>query len=194
MDEKVCDLEVLCGKNLTIHRGNVNPKKDFAKYWTKEEIDAKLSLVNNYQHKMFIMFLWMSGVRVSESITLKKQNIDFANQVMTVKWLKSRKWNERVVPVHPLLLQILEVYTAPLKDSEIIFSFSRQRAWQICKKHLNGHPHQLRHSFAVKKMNLEKWKVIGAFLLKAYFYGFLFGFSLIIFCCIVYALKMAIFY
>jgi integrase len=149
MDAKGQYLEVLNSKDLTIPIGNVNPKKDLQKYWTKEEIDYKLALINNYKHKMLIIFLWMSGVRVSEAITLKKNDIDFANQVMTVQWLKSRKWNKRVVPLHPLLKNILEVYTAPLKESDKVFPFSRQRAWQICKKHLGGHPHQLRHSFAV---------------------------------------------
>jgi integrase len=118
MDAKGQYLEVLNSKDLTIPIGNVNPKKDLQKYWTKEEIDYKLALINNYKHKMLIIFLWMSGVRVSEAITLKKNDIDFANQVMTVQWLKSRKWNKRVVPLHPLLKNILEVYTAPLKESD----------------------------------------------------------------------------
>lgn len=147
MNEKEVIITIPSGKDLT------NPinfvKQDIRKYWTKEQIDSMLESIKNHKHKMLIRFLWMSGVRITEAINLKKGDIDFNNYLMKVKWLKSRKWNERVLPIHPTLKNILEVYTAPLKESDLIFPMSRQRAWQLTKKHLNGHPHQLRHSFAV---------------------------------------------
>jgi integrase/recombinase XerD len=147
MNENTSIIEVSSKGDLT------NPirfvKQDIRKYWIKEQIDSMLESINNHRHKMLIRFLWMSGVRITEAINLKKGDIDFNNYLMKVKWLKSRKWNERVLPIHPTLKNILEVYTAPLKESDLIFPISRQRAWQLTKKYLEGHPHQLRHSFAV---------------------------------------------
>lgn len=124
-------------------------KLDIPKYWDRDYINTCLNKIKNHNHKMLLVLLWRSGVRISEAINLIKREIDFNNNTMVVKWLKSRKYKHRVVPIHPELRNILEVYTASMKHNEKVFPISRQRAWQITKKYLNGHPHQLRHSFAV---------------------------------------------
>ena len=82
-------------------------------------------------------------------------NIDFHNYMMTVKWLKSRKYLNRVVPIHPSLCPVLNVYSATKKANERIFPITRQRAWQITRQYLGGHPHQLRHSFAVNWLRCD---------------------------------------
>jgi len=104
---------------------------------------------------MLCLFLWMSGVRISEAITIKKKDIDFENELMTAKWLKSKKYKKRVVPLHHNLLQMLRIYTASKNLEDLIFPISRQRAFQITKKYMNISPHQLRHSFAVN------WLICG---------------------------------
>lgn len=142
------EVEVLKGKSLTKTTQSVN-KKEIPKYWDSDYIHFKMDLVENYKHKMLLKFLWMSGVRITEAINLKKQDIDFQNYTMRLRWLKSRKYKERIVPLHPLLKDVLEVYTAKMNQEELVFPISRQRAWQIVKKCLGGHPHQFRHSFAV---------------------------------------------
>lgn len=124
-------------------------KRDFAKYWDKDYINDRINLIDKPSDRMFINFLWRTGVRVSEAVSLKKSDIDFQNFTMTVKWLKSRKYNYRIVPLHPTIKEILQVYTAGMKSDDRVFPFTRQNAWRITKKYLNGHPHQLRHSFAV---------------------------------------------
>jgi len=125
------------------------PKTDLRKYWDKSYINAKIQDITNTSHKMLIRFLWMSGVRISEAVSLTKGSIDFENYTMTVKHLKSRKYLRRVVPLHPTLKNILEIYIAPMKHEDRVFPITRQRAWQLTRKYLDGHPHQLRHSFAV---------------------------------------------
>lgn len=122
---------------------------ELPKYWEKDYINRCISNITNISHKMLIKFLWMSGVRITEGISIRKSDIDFRNYMMRVRWLKSRKYKERILPIHPTLKQILEVYTAPLKTEERVFNITRQRAWQLTRKYLGGHPHQLRHSFAV---------------------------------------------
>lgn len=134
-------------QNLTISARSV--KQDLPKYWDREHINATLATIENHQHKMFLRFLWMSGVRITEAVTLRKQDIDCDHDVMRVRWLKSRKYRERNVPLHPRLKDLLQLYTAPMKADARVFPFTRQRGWQICKKYFNGHPHQFRHSFAV---------------------------------------------
>ena len=124
-------------------------KQHLPKYWDKEHINQMIENVNNHQYKMLLTFLWYSGVRVTEAISLRKQDIDFEHYTMQVRWLKSKKYQYRIVPIHPELRNLLQLYTATFKAENRVFPITRQRAWQITKKYLNGHPHQLRHSFAV---------------------------------------------
>jgi integrase len=142
------ELEVLSNQNLTNDAEKVKIK-EIPKYWDRDYIVECLDRVDNYAHKMLLTFLWYSGVRITEAVSLRKRDIDLPNYIMTLKWLKSRKYLHRVVPIHPNLRDLLELYTAPMKSDSLVFPISRQRAWQLTKKYLEGHPHQLRHSFAV---------------------------------------------
>lgn len=122
------------------------------RYWDKEYINDCLSRITNpkhLKHQMLIRFLWLSGVRITECVTLRKQDIDFNNYIMQVRWLKSRKYNHRNVPMHPKLKDIMHIYTSPMKAEDRVFPITRQRGWQIVQQHLKGNPHRLRHSFAV---------------------------------------------
>lgn len=140
---------ILDQKNQDLTKTTQCVKIDFAKYWDKDYINRILDTVNNLSHRMLLRFLWMSGVRITEAVSLRKQDVDFTSYLMTVRWLKSRKYNYRVVPLHPRLKDILQVYTATMKADDKVFPITRQRAWQLTQKYLQGHPHQLRHSFAV---------------------------------------------
>lgn len=142
-------------KNQDLTKSVQTVKRDFAKYWEKEHINRCIDAVNNPSHQMLLRFLWMSGVRISEATTMRKQDIDFTNYTITVKWLKNRKYHRRVVPIHPTLRSMLQVFTANIKADEIVFPLTRQRAWQLTQKHLGGHPHQLRHSFAVNWLRCD---------------------------------------
>lgn len=146
-ETKSKEIEVLSNRDLTNHAERV--KQELPKYWDKEYINRMIELVNNHQHKMLLIFLWYSGVRITEAVSLRKQDIDFEHYTMQLRWLKSRKYNHRIVPMHPELRSLLQLYTASLKAENRVFPITRQRAWQITRKCLNGHPHQLRHSFAV---------------------------------------------
>ena len=131
-------------------------KSDFTqKYWDRDYINDRINRIDNTGHKMLMIFLWMSGVRITEAVGLQKKDIDFRNDVMCIKWLKSRKYLRRVVPLHPELKQMLEIYTGPMKSEDRVFNITRQRAWQLTRKYLDGHPHQLRHSFAVNWLRCQ---------------------------------------
>ena len=144
------DIEVIQqgSENVTIHAETVH-KEEIRKYLDKEEIQNKIMTIESARDRMFIVFLWMSGVRISEAISFKKQDIDFKNRMLKVRWLKSRKYKNRIVPLHNKLCLMLEVFTAAKKQEDVIFEFSRIQGFRIVKKHLDISPHQLRHSFAV---------------------------------------------
>lgn len=134
-------------KNLTLAARTV--KSSVPKYWDREYVNQHIQAVNNHQHKMLLQFLWMSGVRITEAVSLRKQDLDFTNYTMSVLWQKSRKYSRRIVPMHPRLRDLLQLYTATMRLEDKVFGITRQRAWQLTQKYLSGHPHQLRHSFAV---------------------------------------------
>lgn len=141
------EVSVYSPKELTKRGGTV--KQELRKYWSRDEIHSRLDLIENPRDRMFFQFLWMSGVRVTEAVSLTKQDLDLSNYVMTVKHLKSRKYEHRVVPLHPMLVEVLRVYTAQMNNPDRVFPFSRQRADQLAKKYDLGNCHMLRHSFSV---------------------------------------------
>jgi integrase len=152
--EKGTEIEVFKPQDITIHSEKVI-KQDIRKYWDRDYINMKIDQIANTEHRMLIQFLWMSGVRITEAVSLIKENIDFENYTLKLRWLKSRKYNYRIAPLHPRLRELLLLYTAPMKSDDRVFNITRQRAWQLVKKHLGGHPHQLRHSFAVNWLRCD---------------------------------------
>lgn len=141
--------EIIVLNNQDLTKSYTKSKQEIPKYWDKDYINSRIKAIKNYKHKMLLQFLWMSGVRITEAITLRKQDVDTNNYTMRIRWLKSRKYNERIVPLHPKLRDVLELYIAAMKAEDRVFPMSRQRAWQLVQAYLNGHPHQFRHSFAV---------------------------------------------
>lgn len=119
------------------------------KYHYAEDIKKKLDNMPTGTDRMLCQFLWMTGTRISEATSITKRDIDFANMTIRIRWLKSRKYTERNIPMHPQLRESLYYYVASLNLDDKLFPFSRQRAFQITKKWFNTNPHSFRHSFAV---------------------------------------------
>lgn len=144
------ELVVSKRKNLTKLEQSVN-KQSLPKYWDREHISSTLENIENSKDKMFLTFLWMTGVRVSEALGVQKQDINFKNYTIRIRWLKNRKYKERNIAILPQLRNILQLYTAGLNQDNKVFEFTRQRADQIIKKYFgqDAYCHMMRHSFAV---------------------------------------------
>ena len=143
---------ILNNQKETISISKVN-KKNQTPYWKPGYINQKLQQINNTKHIMLFSFFWKSGARVSEVINIKKRQIDFENYLIKLKWLKSRKYKERVCPLHPDLYNMLRMYTSKINTEDKLFPYSRQYVWRICIKYFKGNPHMFRHSFAVNWLN-----------------------------------------
>ena len=141
------DLDVWEPQDLTKTPETV--KQDLRKYWDIEEVKQKLSQIDKPSVRMFFQFLFMTGVRVSEAVELTRGDLNFRDYFMTVKYKKSRKYERRVLPLHPIIHGLLQVYTASLKERDRVFPFTRQRADQLAKQYGFGNCHRLRHGFAV---------------------------------------------
>ena len=58
---------------------------------SKEEITKILSLEKNPKHRLLLMLVYSSGLRVSEAVALKKEHIDLSRQVIYINLGKGRK-------------------------------------------------------------------------------------------------------
>ena len=123
-------------------------KEDIISHFTKDQILFLLKGIPPNKSMMF-QFLWRTGIRVSELINIKKSNIDFENDEITIRWLKNRKAIFRVIPLHHSFKNSLWMYCSNLKYDDKLFPISRQRVDQLCKKYNLDHCHKLRHTFAI---------------------------------------------
>lgn len=145
--KKLLPMPKLNRQDLTISAQPV--KRDLPKYLDVEVVRERLNTIPPGMARMLLTTLWMSGIRITEATNLRKQDIDFQNNVMRVRWLKSRKYKERNVPLQSKLRDLLYFFCGTMKAEERLFPITRQRGFQIAKKYMRISPHQLRHSFAV---------------------------------------------
>ncbi|HHF53478.1 MAG TPA: tyrosine recombinase [candidate division WOR-3 bacterium] len=117
--------------------------------------------------KSIIELMYSSGLRASEVISLKWENLDLKTMELRVR---GKGGKERIVPLGKRAREALEVYVNFLGDklnkSNFIFlnrfgkKLSRKGLWLIIKKRFETmalmygvHPHTLRHSFATHLLN-----------------------------------------
>lgn len=112
----------------------------------------KLSKIENIKHKAILTLTFSVGLRVSEIINLKIEDIDSKRMIIHIKNAKGRK--DRVVPLSQNVLELLRKYYLEYKPIEYMFNgqYSNQYSIKSCqnifKKYIdpNGHIHTLRHS------------------------------------------------
>jgi len=130
--------------------------KNLPKYVSNEEILDGINLIDRsnvmgLRDYALILFLYASGCRISEALSV--QRADIVEGWLKIRFAKGEK--ERVVPLAPVATQAMELY---LKEQTLASSYiwlnyrgdplSRISAYKIVKKYLGVSPHVLRHSFA----------------------------------------------
>lgn len=149
-------------------------EKKLPEYLTIEEVDRILNINPtkpiDYRNIAMLETIYASGLRVSELVNLKVNNIDFNECIIRIYGKGSK---ERIVPINDSSKNALEIYINDYrtfllkgKDSEYVFinnfgnKISRQGFFKILKKvcdenGINKHvsPHTLRHSFATHLLN-----------------------------------------
>lgn len=130
--------------------------KSLPKYITNEKIISNLELIDRSKilgkrDYALILFLYATGVRVSELINIKRNDIE--DNFIRVLYSKGSK--QRIVPIAKIALNALFEYLKNRdKSSEYLFlnyqgnPISRISVFKITKKYFDVSPHTFRHSYA----------------------------------------------
>lgn len=124
---------------------------------SKEEVNGMLEATLNLKHRLVLMFLYYTGIRISETINLRWEDIDFQREVIHLKITKGEK--ERVIFLHPTLKKFIDYFNLRREGFVFISNLGRRynkRTIQVIVKTAAKKagiqkkitPHTLRHSFA----------------------------------------------
>jgi len=127
-------------------------EKKLPKVIDSEFIKTKLSNIENIKHKAILTLTFSVGLRVSEIVNLKIEDIDSKRMLIHIKNGKGRK--DRIVPLSPNVLNLLRDYFKQYRPVEYLFNgqttnqYSIGSCQQIYKKYIdvNSSIHTLRHS------------------------------------------------
>jgi site-specific recombinase XerD len=117
-----------------------------------EFIKNRLSKIENLKHKTILTLTYSVGLRVSEVVNLKIEDIDSNRMLIHIKNAKGRK--DRVVPLSQYVLDLLREYWKEYKPKEYLFNgqnslqYSVGSCQKIYKKYIDNESsiHTLRHS------------------------------------------------
>ncbi|MFH1316689.1 MAG: tyrosine-type recombinase/integrase [Candidatus Woesearchaeota archaeon] len=123
---------------------------------TKEEVRMLIDSFKNEKHKLLISLMYGAGLRVSEAVKLKKEDIDLCSGYGWVRRGKGNKDRPFIIPISLKqgIIKRMEIegtYIFPGRSQHHLSVRSVQQILKragrkVLKKHVN--PHMLRHSFA----------------------------------------------
>ena len=137
----------MMGKGLFAKIKLPKPEKKLPTVLSKEEIRNMLDCTKNAKHKLLIAFLYSSGLRVSEAVSMKIDNLDLNERMGIVRAGKGKK--DRNIILSESLVNDLRKYLDGRKD-ENPYVFS------IKDRHIKVRQAQRVVSEAAKRANIKK--------------------------------------
>jgi integrase/recombinase XerD len=136
------------------------PKKEkrLPEVLTKDEVKKMIDSADNRKSKLIISMLYSSGLRVSELVNLKVNDLDFKENTGWVRKGKGSK--DRLFSLSPQICEEIKEYLQDKNDSRnYVFSKDKPLTTRNIQKIIKGTrvrssiqkkvtPHTLRHSFA----------------------------------------------
>jgi site-specific recombinase XerD len=138
-----------------IHLSKIErPKKEkkLPKVIDGEFIKNQLTKITNLKHKTILTLTYSVGLRVSEVVNLKIEDIDSKRMLINIRQAKGRK--DRIVPLSKNVLKLLREYYIQYRPKEYMFNgqtsqkYSVGSCQKIFKKYIDDGMsfHSLRHS------------------------------------------------
>ena len=127
-------------------------EKKLPKVIDGDYIKSQLSKIVNLKHRAILTLTYSVGLRVSEVVNLKIEDIDSKRMIIHIKNAKGRK--DRIVPLSQKVLDLLREYWKEYKPNEYLFNgqsstkYSIGSCQKIYKKYIDRDSsiHTLRHS------------------------------------------------
>src|SRR3990167_9102385 len=83
----------------------------------KDEVNKMVESTLNLKHRLVLMFLYYTGIRVNEIVNLEWEDIDFQRGIIHLKTAKGEK--ERVIFFHDKLKKFIEYFN--IKKEDFVF-------------------------------------------------------------------------
>lgn len=123
---------------------------------TKEEIVRLIDAIKNRKHKLIVMLLYSSGLRLSEMLNLKVGDLELEGKI---GWVRSGKGSkDRLFLLSEKFIEAIKGYVQDKEDSDYIFTgrngrMTPRNVQKMIKRSIKTagiekdvHPHSLRHS------------------------------------------------
>jgi len=133
--------------------------KTLPKVLSLEEVARLLDHTHNIKHKTILSIIYGCGLRISESINLKVEDIDSSNMRVWVRNAKGKK--DRITLLSPTLLKQLRAYYTIYKPKQWLFEGVKGKQYSVssirqvfnrskkkARVNIPATVHTLRHSFA----------------------------------------------
>jgi integrase/recombinase XerD len=151
-------------KHVIYQMKTLEPEKRQPHYITYDELLNAIKYYATYNNRgmssmkcsALLKFLFFTGLRKSEILNLKREEIDLTNCAIKVYGIKDKE--ERLVYFPDTLIKELTDYFNSEPQESNAFNITKTELWWLTKKiskHLGKSisPHTLRHSFATYLMN-----------------------------------------
>ena len=127
-------------------------EKKLPKVIDSDFIKESLEKIDNLKHKSILSLTFSVGLRVSEVVNLKIEDIDSKRMLIHIKNAKGKK--DRIVPLSQKVLELLRRYWKEYKPNQYLFNgqsstkYSIGSCQKIYKKYIDQDSsiHTLRHS------------------------------------------------
>lgn len=151
----------LCKWNTAIAIEPIKTQKKERTYLSIDEVNNLINAVDHPLIKVVIQTLFYTGMRISECLKLKINDVDMEEKIIHV--INGKGGKDRDIPINEHLLQILKNYLENRSDIISDYFFATKKTGKLCsayvnhvieetvkklgwKKHVSAHI--LRHSFA----------------------------------------------
>jgi len=147
-------------KDITYNIKRPKREKRLPAVLTKDEVKAIINSASNKKSRLMISLMYAAGLRVSELVNLKLENLNFEEKIGHIKQAKGRK--DRIFNIPSFLFKTLKKQVEKQQEQKQQFLFSGPKgrlSSRNIQKIVNKaskkagikksvHPHTLRHSFA----------------------------------------------
>ena len=109
-------------------------RRKLPEWLSADEVRGLLSVVSDAQAKLLFQVEWRAGLRVSEALGLKVQDVNLTGTRPSLRVVCGKGGWSREVPVHEELATVLGIYLSVLKDGPLFRHLSRATAHRRLKE------------------------------------------------------------